>query len=40
MNSASLEELLRTVVVRSFTDELPSVNVAVDDGMLFGVCLT
>lgn len=40
MNSASLEELLRPVVVRSFTDELLSVNVVVDDGMLFGVCLT
>ena len=40
MKSASLEELLRPVEVRSFVDELPSVNVVVDDGMLFGVCFT
>ena len=40
MNSASLEELLRPVVVRSFTDELSFVNVVVDDGMPFGAWLT
>lgn len=36
MNNASLEELLRQVVVRSFKDGIPTLNMVVDDGMLFG----
>ena len=40
MKNESLELLLRQVVVRSFMDGMPTFNMVVDDGMLFGVCFT
>ena len=40
MNNESLELLLRQVVVRSFKEGMPTLNVVVDDGMLFGAWST